>query len=595
MLGRRIKEARLQSTVSINPAASLDIPRLTADRLLELYISSFEPIFPILHIPSLKDDYGRYWNDHAQVPTVFRVQLQLVLALGSCLFDDTFTLRDQASRWVNEAQLWLLTPPEKSRMTIPGIQIMILLTLARSVCGAGPDTVWVLTGLLLRTAMYMGLHRDPSKLGDGKMTVFRAEMRRRLWLSILELNLQSAYDAGGAPLISVDDYDTLPPGSLDDENLINEPENPSLSGRTEGGTTHLSAALALAQSLPLRLKILRHANDFRAQDSYNETFRLNSELVQACHKLSQTLERLSCSPSGTITQFHVSLAELLAYRCFHTLHQPIIVRSLSDPKYYFSQKMYIDGALKIAHISGLARAEDTDESNVTRSSPMTALHGKHIATNERLSPYDDDPNNVQTSGDNHRGLPDALFARLLTNGAGMFRNIPIQATLGIILAFVSKWGENSAERASTGIGCLPGIHSTRKVDFAALGSFLNAARGWTLRRIRSGEVSIKGHYFLTCYLRHVSAIEGDIGKDVIEESVVAGAIEAAELCLRELKSTAEAQGLSFQGGSSSYDDIRLPELDMDIPEFGNGGMDVMDMDWMGDWVLDGTTGFDNFS
>ncbi|KAM6530133.1 hypothetical protein FALCPG4_008255 [Fusarium falciforme] len=155
---------------------------------------------------------------------------------------------------------------------------MILLTLARSVYGAGQDTVWVLTGLMSRTAMYMGLYRDPSKLGDEKMTIFKAEMRRRLWLSILELDLQSAYDAGGALLISAEDDDTLPPADLDDEGLINELENPSPGGRADGGSTHLSVALILAQSLPFCLKIFRHANDFRIQDSYSETLRLNSEL-----------------------------------------------------------------------------------------------------------------------------------------------------------------------------------------------------------------------------------------------------------------------------------------------------------------------------
>lgn len=111
----------------------------------------------------------------------------------------------------------------------------------------------------------------------------KAEMRRRLWLSILEMNLQSAYDAGGAPLISAEDYDTMPPANLDDEELISEPENSSPGGCTDGGSTRLSVALALAQSLPLRLKILRHANNFRTQDSYSETLRLNSELFKACN------------------------------------------------------------------------------------------------------------------------------------------------------------------------------------------------------------------------------------------------------------------------------------------------------------------------
>ncbi|EEU43778.1 uncharacterized protein NECHADRAFT_82908 [Fusarium vanettenii 77-13-4] len=515
ILGRRIKEHRLQSTLSSSPLVSLDIPRSTADRLLDLYISSFEPVFPIMHIPSFKADYDRYWSDPGQVATVFRVQLQLVLALGACLFDDTFTLRNQASRWVNEAQLWLLTPPEKSRITIHSIQIMILLTLARSVCGKI-------------------CHLAAVRMEE-------VHVYRLLW--------------------------------------------PSLS------------------HFPLRLKILRHANDFRAQDSYSETLRLNSELVQACHQLSETLKRHSSLPNGTVvTQFHASLAELLAYRCFHTLHQPVIVRSLSDPKYYFSQKMYIDGALKIAHISGLAGV-GVDENNASRLSPMTASHGKGVASHEQFPLSHHQSNDTRASGDNQDGLPNVLFTRLLTNGAGMFRNIPIQATLGIIVEFVSKWGDNSATgRASSGIGCLPGIHGTREADFAALASFLNAARGWTLRRIRSGEVSIKGHYFLTCYLLHVSAIEQEIDKVAIEGNIMAGAVEAAEECVKELKSMGVANGLSLEmrlgknsEDSSWLENTEFLSLDINVSDFGDTAVDAMDMDWMGGWPLDGMSDYINYS
>lgn len=56
------------------------------------------------------------------------------------------------------------------------------------------------------------------------VTVLRAEMRRRVWATILEINLQSSIDAGGPPLLSLADYDTAPPANLNDEDLTDSVE-----------------------------------------------------------------------------------------------------------------------------------------------------------------------------------------------------------------------------------------------------------------------------------------------------------------------------------------------------------------------------------
>ncbi|KAK5994233.1 Transcription factor lepE [Cladobotryum mycophilum] len=112
-------------------------------------------------------------------------------------------------------------------MTLQGIQAMCLLTLAKSFCGASQDVTIHDTGSLIRTAMVMGLYRDPKHLH--KMLIYEAEMRRRFWATILELNLQWSFGAGGSPLLSDTDYNTLPPHNLDDENLTDSPDNQDAS------------------------------------------------------------------------------------------------------------------------------------------------------------------------------------------------------------------------------------------------------------------------------------------------------------------------------------------------------------------------------
>lgn len=510
--------------------------RQLADALVDAYLRTFEGVFRIIHVPTFKAEYERYWQNPSGCPDYFTIQLQLVMALGAPFYDDRFDLRPQATQWVYEAQLWLMIPPEKSRMTIAGLQIMCLLTLARSICAVGQDLVWVTTGGLLRKAMYMGLHRDPRVLAD--MTVYRAEMRRRLWATILELNLQSSFDAGGAPLISAHDYDTTLPANLDDEELSDKPDRDAASSaRPESITTQMTVPIALLKSLSLRLSVLRHANDFRANNSYDETLRCNSELTKACRLLSHNLSSHSSSTSPhKPSDFQTSMAELLLYRCFHTLHQPVIARSLDDPKFYFSRKMYLEGGLKIAHITGL-------------SGPNRAF-GPGSETQ---------PTNTD-------------FYRLLTNGSGTIRNIPVQSVFAVVLELIYKGKDDQ----SLGLGYLPAM-----ADYD-LRTTLRACKIWTLRRIQSGETNIKGYSFLGAAVGHVEALEAGLDETGIEAAILKGAEEATAQTLEELKVLAERQGIPTEGtedaGGGDEGIASLKEVPPDDM--------MMSMDWMGDWQLE---------
>lgn len=173
----------------------LGIPtREIADKLVDGYMRDFESIFRVLHIPSFTKDYERFWSTADQtLQPVFQLQLKLVLAIGSSTFDKDFSMRKNAMQWVNEAAVWLSTPVTKSRLTVPALQVMILLCLAQETTGVGADLVWIPTGSLLRTAITMGLHRDPKKLP--RMSLINAEMRRRLWNTILEVYQSLVEDA----------------------------------------------------------------------------------------------------------------------------------------------------------------------------------------------------------------------------------------------------------------------------------------------------------------------------------------------------------------------------------------------------------------
>lgn len=91
--------------------------------------------------------------------------------------------------------------------------------------------VWSLTGLALRLAQALGLHRDGSRLN---LTPFDTEMRRRLWYQILILDLRAAEDHGSDPSVADFAFDTEYPINVNEEDI--SPEDEKLPVAREGAT-----------------------------------------------------------------------------------------------------------------------------------------------------------------------------------------------------------------------------------------------------------------------------------------------------------------------------------------------------------------------
>ncbi|PHH89679.1 hypothetical protein CDD83_5509 [Cordyceps sp. RAO-2017] len=88
---------------------------------------------------------------------------------------------------------------------------------------------WALTGLLIRIAQGLGLHRDGSHF---KLPPLETETRRRLWWAILMLDLRSAEELGTDMTIGEHSYDTQMPSNINDSDI--GPESVELPMPREG-------------------------------------------------------------------------------------------------------------------------------------------------------------------------------------------------------------------------------------------------------------------------------------------------------------------------------------------------------------------------
>lgn len=478
-------------------------PKEVADELVDGYLRSTETVYRVLHVPTFKRDYEAFWTSDSTPDTAFTVQLKLVFAIGAAIYDENFSLRISATRWVYEAQTWLSEPKLKPRLGIQYLQTNLLLLLARETVDVGSDSVWVSAGALLRKAIHMGLHRDFTSIPKGAN--FGTEMRRRLWNTILEVALQSSMTTGGPPLLSLSDFDTEPPGNFDDDQLTSE--NPV--SKPEENFTQTSIAIALRKTFPLRLSIAKLLNDAAAQSTYDEILRLDEELRTSYKALSRAIQKWTLNSGLLPSRFDITMVDFIMNRYLSALHIPLFGPALHETAYAFSRKVVVETSLK------LWRAAYPSSSMTTASNGVA------------MSP----------------GLYD--LERLTICGTGFYRTVVMQAALLIVIELRTQLQEGDS---------LGPIHL--RPDLL---SVVENGRAWYLRCVEAGETNAKGYMLICVAVAQIHGLMERLGGDQLSSLLVKSAEDAGETCLLILEGLA-SQGQDDTNGLYSIASNSTPDM-----------------------------------
>lgn len=486
--------------------------RSVADRLIERYLDTFEKIYRIVHILSFRRDYDRYWNQANPRPVAFVIQMQLCMALGALSYDDDYSLRPQALQWIREAIFWLELG-EQPRLTISSLQTMCLLSLARSMNALQGDRAWASSGGLLRSAMSIALHRDPTKLPG--IPRGEVEMRRRLWATVLELTLDSCLDAGGLPLISTSDFDCAPPSNVNDEEFDPAGDQTPVP-RGPDQLTDTTLQIALGKSFATRLAIANYSNGLGTLSSYEKALSVSSDYTAAYRTLASHLRAVRPG----ISKFQQQYCEMLMCRYTFTLHIPYVPAALKDPKYLLSRNVCVDTAVKLLH-SAL---------------PLSPAQGTPLETVRAMVGFE-----AQCDE----------YVRLALCASGPVRSALFQAIMAIsadLLAMTSRW---SLSQASS---------SLRTIELLSL---LQMSIEWARRRILSGQVNVKDYVFLTAALASVEArMAGMPEWEKMQAKGLDACVDARKILEDLVGTDASSQGQSacWQGGVS-IDDCWTSYLD----------------------------------
>nr|XP_001390733.2 hypothetical protein ANI_1_494044 [Aspergillus niger CBS 513.88] len=202
-------------------------PRRTADLLVDRCLDSGEPSLIIIHAPTFKSEYLRFWDNPAGAPVAWIALLYSILSCGIYIQhtadSEVFSLDLPRSFYMYRHNSAVALA--KSNFATPGpykVEASILyLGIEYLQSNEQKTGLPMLLGVVSRLAIMMGYHRDP-QLYHPQISNFEAEMRRRAWLILITIDSVLACHTGLPKVISRSLGDVSLPRNLLDSDFSPE-------------------------------------------------------------------------------------------------------------------------------------------------------------------------------------------------------------------------------------------------------------------------------------------------------------------------------------------------------------------------------------
>lgn len=256
-------------------------PKDVCDRLVASYVDSSETIYRILHIPSFMEQYNMYWGGKQQAES-FLPQLLAVLSTASRFETKSKGILHERVDGVHNptscalVRSWLDSLKGKQRVEFASLQVEVLLLHAQRMVTQRTNELWAQLGYIVRSAMSMGLHREPSEFGP-RMTVFQGELRRRLWFTIMDIDVHLSIALNMPTSVREGDFTCRPPRNLDDVELF-EGMRELPPSRPIDQITDNQLQVYGAMTLPVRIKVAYLVNNIDSIRDYQEVLDVGAKL-----------------------------------------------------------------------------------------------------------------------------------------------------------------------------------------------------------------------------------------------------------------------------------------------------------------------------
>ena len=179
---------------------------------------------------------------------------------------------------------------------------------------------FLLSGTMMRLALQQGYHRDPSQFPN--LSVFQAEMRRRIWTAVSQHDLLFSVQIGLPKAIRYAECDTQSPRNLHEEELYEDmkelPPSRPLSEDTE-----VSYQVVKLQMMRAYGSVMEFLNLLEPQP-YEEALKLDLKLMEAranipTHLQLRTLGEMANDPPSRVMERYI--LQLFYHKAICLLHR----------------------------------------------------------------------------------------------------------------------------------------------------------------------------------------------------------------------------------------------------------------------------------
>ena len=289
-----------------------------------VYKQRVDPLVKVLHIPTLESTVLTAASHLANLAKGFEALLFAIyygattsLTTSECLemFGEEREVLLTRYRFAIEQSLGRANFLTTEEIVVVQAFVIFLICLRRN---DAARVIWTLTGLIVRMAQTLGIHRDGSHFN---LSPFEIEMRRRLWWQVCILDVRASEDHGCDPTIVEQQFDTKMPLNINDTDI-----DPSMkvAPAERQGCTDLSFSL-------IRFEV---ANTFRRLNyvppglkGHNEvhtaaTLQEKEHWIAACHDQLETKYLKHCDMTVPIFWVTATVARLMMTKMWLMIYHP---------------------------------------------------------------------------------------------------------------------------------------------------------------------------------------------------------------------------------------------------------------------------------
>lgn len=329
-------------------------PKPTADLLVSRFFNTYDPGIHIIHGPTFQKEYDRHWLQPEETPVIW---LGLVFSMMCIALQSYTRAGDEPPEYHNKS--WEMSR-EYGDLTA---QCLILADITQPITGMMETLIihvhaeyarsrdaevgiLISTGIIVRLAMRMGLHRDPAPYPG--IPVFQGEMRRRVWAVVRSIDLLFSAQAGLPPIVRPRDTNTEIPRNLYDDELHEDMKVlPPSRPETEATPTLF---MINRTRLIYKLGEAVELTDTLTCGSYDEVMKLDMEARELHDNISPHLKMRGMDESArdpsTLIMQRFTL-DLLFLKIICVLHRKYLAYGRVQSRFSYSRKAVIEASLML--------------------------------------------------------------------------------------------------------------------------------------------------------------------------------------------------------------------------------------------------------